>query len=202
VAVVFHDATLGRMTGRPGRVAELAWPELSRLRIGGREPVPRLEDVLDAWPDIRVNLDVKAANAVVPLVAALRRTGSVDRVCVGSFSEQRLARVRSLVGPRLCTSLGPRAALALRVASLVGSGRAVANGVPCAQVPSRAGRVAVLDRRFVVAAHARGLQVHAWTINSRSEMLRLLALGVDGIMTDRAQLLRDLLADRGKWAGR
>jgi glycerophosphoryl diester phosphodiesterase len=203
VPVVFHDATLDRLTGRPGRVADLTWSELSRLRIHGRQPVPRLDDLIDAWPDVRLNLDVKASNAIAPLVAALRRTGSVDRVCVGSFSDQRLARVRALVGPRLCTSLGPRAALALRVVSLVGSGRAVADGgVACAQVPSRAGRVVVLDGRFVVAAHGRGLQVHAWTINSRAEMLRLLALGVDGIMTDRAELLRDLLVDRGLWVGR
>ena len=203
VPVVFHDPTLTRVTGRPGRVAELTWTELSRVRIGGREPVPRLEELLDAWSDVRINLDVKTSAAIAPLAEALRRTASVDRVCVGAFSDTRLARIRALVGPRLCTSLGPRAALALRVASLVRSGRSVApNGVPCAQVPSRAGRVVVLDRRFVAAAHRRGLQVHAWTINARREMVRLLDLGVDGIMTDRAELLREVLVERGLWNGR
>jgi glycerophosphoryl diester phosphodiesterase len=200
VPVVFHDPTLSRVTGRPGRVAELTWAQLARVRIGGREPVPRLDEVLGAWPDVRVNLDVKTSAAVAPLAAALRRTAAVDRVCVGAFSDARLARIRALVGPRLCTSLGPRAALALRVAALVGGGRPVTpDGVPCAQVPSRAGRVVVLDRRFVAAAHDRGLHVHVWTINSAAEMARLLDLGVDGIMTDRAELLRELLAQRGLW---
>jgi glycerophosphoryl diester phosphodiesterase len=164
--------------------------------------VPRLDELLATWPEVRINLDVKTSIAIAPLAAALRRTGAVDRVCVGAFSDTRLARIRALVGPRLCTSLGPRAALALRVSSLVGSRRSgTSTGAPCAQVPSRAGRVVVLDRRFVTAAHDHGLHVHAWTINSRAEMVRLLDLGIDGIMTDRAELLRDLLRQRGQWNG-
>jgi len=199
VVVAFHDATLDRVTDRSGRLASLPWREVSKARIGGREPIPLLEDVLAAWPDVRVNLDVKVTGAVGPLAGALRRAGAVDRVCVGAFSDARLALVRAAVGPRLATSLGPRAVLSLRLASLRGVRAAGPSAVPCVQVPPRVGTLVVVDRRFVAAAHDRGQQVHAWTINGRAEMIRLLDLGVDGIMTDRAELLRDVLAGRGQW---
>jgi glycerophosphoryl diester phosphodiesterase len=139
--------------------------------------------------------------AVEPLVDALRRTGTVERVCVGSFADTRLRRIRAAAGPALATSLGPREVLSLRAESLRASrGRRVPD-VPCVQVPPRLGPVAIVDERFVAAAHRRGLQVHTWTINDRAEMIRLLDLGVDGIMTDRADLLRDVLLDRGQWSG-
>jgi len=202
VLVAFHDPTLRRTTGRRGYVAALPWAELARARIRGREPIPRLEDVLGAWPDLRIILDVKASAAVLPLADLLRRTGAVERVCVGAFSDTRLRRIRAAVGPRLATSMGPREVFRLRLASLRATGPdARCNGVPCVQVPPRLGAIAVLDGRFVTVAHRRGLQVHAWTINDRTEMARLLDLGVDGIMTDRAEVLRDVLRDRGQWSG-
>ena len=193
VAVLLHDATLDRVSDRGGAVADLPWAEVARARIGG-EPVARLEDLLGSFPELRVNLDVKTPAAVGPLVAAVRRAGALDRVCVGSFSDASVAAVRARLGERLCTSLGPRGVLALRVGSLH---RPVAG---CAQVPVRFGPVPVLDRRFVVAAHRRGLAVHAWTVNAPAEMHRLLDLGVDGIMTDDAVALRGVLTGRQVWS--
>jgi glycerophosphoryl diester phosphodiesterase len=195
VPVLLHDADLRRTTDRAGAVRALPWTEVARARVGGREPVPRLDELLASFPRLRVNLDVKVPSAVGPLVAAVRRAGAVDRVCVGSFHDRLVAAVRAELGPRLCTSLGPRGVLRLRLGSL----RATAAG--CAQVPVRVGRLPVLDHRFVAAAHARGLPVHAWTINDRAEMGRLLDLGVDGIMTDDAPGLRAELAARGLWHG-
>jgi glycerophosphoryl diester phosphodiesterase len=66
-------------------------------------------------------------------------------------------------------------------------------------VPSRLGRLVFIDRRLVTTAHQLGLQVHAWTVNERADMHRLLALGVDGVMTDRADVLREVLVQRGQW---
>ena len=118
VLLAFHDSTLDRVTDRRGRVAQLSWSEVSRARIGGVEPIPLLEDLLGAWPDIRLNVDVKEAGAVQPLVRALERTGAIDRVCVASFSHRRLQAVRAAVGPRLCTSLSSREVLRLRAAAV------------------------------------------------------------------------------------
>lgn len=97
--VAFHDTRLDRVTDRTGAVADLPWDTVRQARIGGTEPVPLLEDLLDAFPGARFNVDVKAAAAVGPLVETIRRTGAWDRVCVGGFSDSRLAAVRAAAGP-------------------------------------------------------------------------------------------------------
>jgi len=201
VALAFHDAGLDRVTDRRGQVADLPWSEVRRARIAGREPIPLLTEVLGAWPDAYVNIDVKSDVGVGPTADAIRRTGAVDRVCLGSFASRRIEVVRQVLGSRLCTSLGPRDALALRLTPRrVASGGVHAVSARCAQVPSRVVRFLFVDARFVDRAHELGLQVHAWTVNERAEMVRLLDLGVDGIMTDRADVLRELLISRGQWS--
>jgi glycerophosphoryl diester phosphodiesterase len=198
VLVAFHDDGLDRVTDRTGKIADLPWSEVREARLVGGHGVPLFEDLLGAWPELRVNVEPKADASVALLADVIERTGSLDRVCVGSFSGRRLTRLRERLGPRLCTSMGPLATVQLRIASLgvpVGSINAA-----CAQVPVRRGPVPVVDRRFVGAAHRRGLQVHVWTIDHRAEMERLLDLGVDGLMTDRPAVLKDVLTTRGLWA--
>jgi glycerophosphoryl diester phosphodiesterase len=197
--VVFHDRTLDRVTDLAGAIAELTWEQVSGAAIGAGGSVPLLTDVLEAWPALRLNIDVKSDDAVAPLIDTVRRTGCLDRVCVGSFSDRRLGLVRDALGPRLCTSLGPRGALRLRTASVLGRGGATP-GVPLAQVPPRAATLPLVDRRFVRHAHRLGMQVHVWTIDDPDEMNRLLDLGVDGIMTDELATLREVYAARGVWA--
>ena len=195
VALAFHDARLDRVTDRSGLVARLSYAEVQRARIGGREPIPLLTDVLAAWPQVRVNIDVKSDRGVAATVEAIRHTGTLHRVCVGAFSSGRIIAVRRALGPRLVTSLGPREVLALKARPrALGrlSGR-------CAQVPARLGRARFVDARFVAGAHRAGVPVHVWTVNDAAEMTRLLDLGVDGIMTDRADVLRDLLVARDQW---
>jgi glycerophosphoryl diester phosphodiesterase len=201
VLIAFHDDRLDRVTDRTGVIAELPWSEVQRARVDGREPIPLLEELLAAWPDVRVNIDPKQDGVAEPLAAAIIRTGSVDRVCVGAFSDRRIAVVQALVGPALCTSMGPREVTQLVAASrgLPGGGRLRS---PCAQVPTAQGRVALVTPRFVATAHRLGVQVHVWTIDDRVEMERLLDLGVDGIMTDRPQVLKDVLGDRDVWTDR
>jgi glycerophosphoryl diester phosphodiesterase len=198
VALAFHDSRLDRVTDRRGVVSQLPWSTVSKALIAGREPIPRLVDVLAAWPDVRVNVDVKSSAGVTPVVEAIRRTGAADRVCVTAFSDRRIAVLCDALGPRVVTGLGPRAALAVRLA--------VSRGRPlppfpgrCLQIPPRVGRVQLVDVRLIEAAHAAGLAVHVWTVNELHEMRRVLDLGVDGVMTDRAAVLRDLLRERGQW---
>lgn len=175
--------------------------ELRDVRIAGTDPIPTLDELLESFPDALWNIDPKSDGALVALAAALRRHGAVDRVNVGAFSGARLRRIRALLGPSLCTSGGPAEIVALMGASRLPGLRRRRAGVPfaCVQVPLVHLRVPVVTRHFVDAAHARGVQVHAWTIDERSEMERLLDLGVDGIITDRPSLLRDVMVSRGVW---
>lgn len=198
VALAFHDPTLDRVTGHRGRVAELPWSEVSAARVGNLEPIPRLEDVITAWPDVRVNIDLKADGCVDPVIDVLRRTRAYDRVCVVSFSDRRLARFRRRTGGQVCTALGPAEVALLRMAATRRLPVRLAGH--CAQVPVRYGRRTVVDARFVETASRLGIEVHVWTVDERAEMEHLLDLGVGGIMTDRPTLLRQVLTDRGQWS--
>ncbi|MFJ9690207.1 glycerophosphodiester phosphodiesterase [Streptomyces bacillaris] len=197
--VAFHDATLDRVTDATGRISALPWSEVRRARVGGTEPLPLFEELLEEFPEARWNVDLKAEPALAPLLELIRRTGAWDRVCVGSFSEARVARAHRLAGPRLATSYGVRGVLGLRLRSW-GIPAALRAGAVCAQVPERQGGIPVVDARFVRTAHARGLQVHVWTVNEPDRMRRLLDLGVDGIMTDHIETLRTVLSERGAWS--
>src|SRR4051794_9301362 len=108
VLVVFHDATLERVTDRTGRVEHLTWDRMASARIGGREPILRLEDLLGAWPDVRFNLDIKAAGVLAPLVRTVRRLQITDRICLGSFSGARVGAARRPFRPPGRPPLGPR----------------------------------------------------------------------------------------------
>lgn len=198
VVLAFHDHRLDRATDSRGAIEELTWAEVRRARIAGTEPIPRLADLLSELPDVRFALDPKHDAAVRPLAELLRRADALDRVCLGSFSDRRLAWLRAALGPRACLALGPRGVAALRVAATTGR----AARLPPAQVaavPARVGALRLVDRRFVAAAHAHGLRVHVWTVDDPDEMERLLDLGVDGLMTDLPLVLRDVLVRRGSW---
>ncbi len=201
VLLAFHDDHLDRVTDRTGRIGDLPYSVVAEARIDGREPIPRLEDLLGSFPDLRFNIDPKHDASVDPLVRVLQRTGAVDRVCCGAFSDGRLADLRRRLGPQLCTSMGPRQTALLRSASygLPVAGRLVGD---CAQVPTEVKGRTLVDERFVATAHAHGIQVHVWTIDEPAEMGRLLDLGVDGIMTDRPTVLKRVLEDRGAWVAR
>lgn len=208
VLLAFHDDALDRVTDRSGVVADLPWADVSRARVAGTERIVRFDELLEAWHDLRINVEPKHDDAVMPLIRAIRAHGAADRICVGAFVDARLAEVRAAFGASICTSLGPREVLALRVASWggpVGRGavRSLRRGIrgQCVQVPLRSGRVGLVDRALLAAAHAARLPVHVWTVDERDEMERLLGMGVDGIMSDRPALLREVLLARGEWHG-
>lgn len=194
VVLAFHDDDLSRTCGRPGRISELPWSEVSTARVDGIEPIPKLADVFDAFPTARVNVDCKSSGVVGPLGDVLAaEPGRLDRTCVGSFESRRLRRIRQRFGSRLCTSYGTGELVLLRVG-------AIAPGGPLAvQVPVRSYGVPIVTPKFVRRCHRHGLPVHVWTIDDQAEMSRLLDLGVDGIMTDRPETLRDVLIKRGAW---
>ncbi|PPK62773.1 glycerophosphoryl diester phosphodiesterase [Actinokineospora auranticolor] len=200
VVVVHHDNTLDRTTDTRGTIAHLPWTTVSRARLDGHEPLSRLEDLLEELPDARVNIDVKAASAIEPVLDVLRRTGARDRVCLASFSEARLTRIRALAGPGVLTSMGMRAMVGFWATRHLPT--ALAGPAPrplVAQVPVHHGPLRVVDAALVRAATRRGAEIHVWTIDDPDQMRDLLDLGVDGLMTDRPQVLKDVLTARGAW---
>ena len=194
VAVLFHDEDAGRVTGRPGPLSGLRWAEVQALSYGNGEQVARLDDVLDAFPGLRFNVDLKDEGGVASVPDVLARTGTGERVCVTSFSQRRVERARRRLGPQVCTGLGVGG-----VARLLATGRTGGAGV--LQVPWVLPRGRRLPAAVVRLGQRRGLAVHVWTVDDPAEIDAALDLGVDGVMTDAPVVLQEVLQRRGQWAG-
>ena len=202
VLLAFHDTILDRVTDRTGDLAETTYAEVQQALIGGREPVPTLAELFDAFPDARFNIDVKSAGAVEALVDFIEERGVWERVLIGSFSATRLNAFRRLTAGRVATSAHPFEVAVFVLSPSARLARLLTLGRPLAlQIPHRSGPITLASERLVRRAHAAGLQVHVWTIDDPIEMNTLLDRGVDGIMTDRTDILRDVLRARGQWNG-
>jgi len=193
VLMAFHDTDLERTVGEAVNISDLTATELSRLDVDGH-PIPTMAELFERFPTAHFNIDAKSDESVGPLVAMVRERELLDRVCLASFSQRRIDALRSELGPDLMTNLGASGIAQLRIGR-----RTRRRGHQAAQVPLKQGPVRVADASFLRAASRSGIAVHVWTINERSEMERLLDLGVDGIMTDETALLREVFTDRGLW---
>jgi glycerophosphoryl diester phosphodiesterase len=210
VMVTIHDETLDRISDGSGPVHALTLAELKRLDAGYRfsldggqtfpfrgkgVTIPTLAEVTQAFPDICLNLDIKQKEP--PLVEALatfiEEQGAHDRILAGSFHDRILKEFRRRTGGRVATSAAGREARLFWLASRLRLTRFLRPAYDALQVPARQSSLPVVDRRFVQAAHRLGIQVHVWTVDEREEMHRLLNLGVDGLMSDRPDLLLDVL---------
>lgn len=197
VAVIAHDADLVRLAGRAVRIDQLTLAELQRVNLGADQSFPTLQQALTAFPFARFNIDLKSEDVVGPAVAAILAAGAADRVLVAAFGEARRARaVRRL--PGVATSASARLFLVALVAAKLGIGwlvRRTLTGVHAVQVPERALGLSVITPRTVRLLHGAAVEIHVWTINDPISMARLLDLGVDGIVTDRADLALVVIAD-------
>lgn len=200
VLLAFHDLLLDRVTDGRGALADSTYDEVVRARIGGHEQIPTLAELFAAFPAVRFNIDVKSDDAVPLLAEFLDEHDAHDRVLVGSFSRRRLTRFRTLTAGRVATSASPAEVIAFR---FLPSGRladrVTGRQVAALQIPHRRGRVTVTSAGLVRRAHAAGKHVHSWTIDDSAEMIELLDRGVDGLMTDRTDILKDVLVARGQW---
>lgn len=201
VLVVHHDATLRRVAGHPGVLRAMDWADVAPVRVRGREKLPRLEEALEALPGLRFNVDLKSPGTLRPMLELLERDDVAERVAVASTDEGRLRAVRQRFSDRVVTGVSARAALSLRTRSVLPG--VISRHLPVAgdlaQLPVRFGGLPVVDATSLRAARAAGLEMHVWTVDRASEMHRLLDLGVDGLMTDRPDLLREVLMVRGAW---
>lgn len=202
VLLAFHDLALDRVTDRSGELASLSGAEVDQALIGGRERVPRLTELFDTFPTARFNIDLKSDGAVAPLAAFLAERDAYDRVLVGSFSRSRIARFRRLCGGRVPTSAHLLEVLAFRFLPSGRLARLLTRGrVAALQVPHHRDRLRVVTPGLVRRAHAGGAHVHVWTVDDPDEMRELLERGVDGLVTDRTDILKAVLVGRGQWRG-
>jgi glycerophosphoryl diester phosphodiesterase len=198
--ICFHDATLDRVTDGRGRVQRHSLREVRALRVGGSEPIPTLGEALEAFGGSNFTVDLKEEAGIEPLARLLRHGPLAARVCVAGAWDSWLARLRALV-PTVHTALGWRSLSALVWCSRTSTPvpRRIATA-PFAHVPIRLGSVPIFVRRLVTQAHRIGVRVVVWTVDEPSVMHRLLDLGVDGIITDRPDVLREVLITRGVWS--
>ncbi len=197
VVVIHHDPDLTRICGDPRRIATLDYAEIRALRSLGGAEILRLEDLLEAFPTLQVTIEAKSDAVVAPLCTLITRMGVLERICIGAFAPERTRAARERLGPGLLWS--PAHA---QVARLWARGW----GLPLklapfgvVQIPAEWKGIPIVTPRFMRAARAAGVAVQVWTVNDADEMTALLDLGVDGIMTDRPRLLRDVLQARGDW---
>ena len=205
--VAFHDTRLDRVGDRAGRLRSLPWEHVQAARLGSgpaHERVPLLSEVVEAFRDICLNIDLKAPGTARPLWQLIEELDLHDRVCVGSFQQRHLSAFRRLSRGRVVTAAGVTGTALLRfspewLTALVRTPADVLQ-VP-ASVPLRGRRFQLVTDRFIEAAHRHGKHVHVWTIDDEDEMHRLLDLGVDGLVSDRIDVLKDVLVERGVWTG-
>jgi glycerophosphoryl diester phosphodiesterase len=198
ILMAFHDDDLLRTCGLDIKISDATYAELSTAKIDGLEAIPRLDELLTTWPNVRINIDCKSDQAVAPLIETLRNAGVATRVCIGSFSDRRLGAIREAIGPSLCTSLGPREVAKLRLLSKLTTKKSF-NGAHAAQIPLKQGPLVLTNKNLVEHAHEIGIHVHVWTINEANEMHQLVDLDVDGIMTDTLETLKTVLNERNHW---
>jgi len=198
--VCFHDEMLGRVTSATGPVRSKSLRQLRTLRINGIERIPTFDEALDAFPDQCFTVDPKDQAGLAPLVKSLRRKGVAERVCIAGAWDNWLAQVRTEV-PEVTTALGWRSLTALLMCAWAGvrPPKGLATGA-FVHVPVKLGRVPIFVERLVAMSHEIGVRVVTWTVDDPMVMRRLLDAGVDAIITDRPDILREVLVSREQWA--
>lgn len=209
--VLIHDDRVDRTCDGHGLVADLRWAELEALDAGfhfedleGRKSfrgtgvgIPLLEDVLEAFPNARLNVETKVPYVAGPVVELIRRHGAEHRVLVAAERESARRSVQGYSGP---WGASREQVLAFWLRSRVGYFRGYTAPFDLLQVPEFWNGIRVVSRRFVHAAHAVNVPVQVWTVDDGEDMRRLLEWGVDGIQTDRLDVLAEVLMERGRTA--
>ena len=220
--VIFHDADLKRIAGIDKKIKDLTFDEVTNIDLINGGKIPSLEETLYSFPNLRFNIDIKTNSAVEESIKIIKSQEALTRVCLASFSNKRIRRIRKLAGSQSCTSMSQLEvvnAIFHVLAENLGSGINLRrkmrgdeayfkskwmrttipfNGIPdCAQVPVGQWGIPIVTQSFIRIMNLLGKFVHVWTIDEPEEMNRLIDLGVDGLMTDKPSILKSTLIDRG-----
>jgi glycerophosphoryl diester phosphodiesterase len=197
-AIVAHDPNLDRVAKRPGLVSDYTAKELASIDLGHGEGFPTLVELLEKFPEAKFNIDLKTPQVVNPFVDVIRNLRASDRVLVASFDEATRSQATSLL-PDAVSSATTSVIINGRLRSWMGlsaSGWVIPPEVKALQVPPTYWGMSLVTPSFLRMAHSRDLEVHVWTINDPADMTRLLDMGVDGIVTDRADVAVGIISER------
>jgi len=181
--VVHHDRTLDRTTALSGPIVSRTTAELTRAGV------PLLSDVLDRYRDVPIIIELKVnrVELAAAAVAVVRRAGASRRVCFGAFGRRVLRAVRAMEPAAATSAAREEVRWALyRSWCRWPVSRVAYDGY---QIPEWAGRTRVVSPRFVAFAHGAGLGVQVWTVDREDDARRLIAWGVDALITDRPDII-------------
>ena len=198
IAIIAHDPDLSRVAGKDVQLEQLTFEELGKIDLGHGQAFSSLAQALETFPGTRFNIDVKSDAAIEPTIAAILKLGATPRVLVTSFDERRRAAVMCGL-PGVASSASAARLLPALVAAYLGIAPAVRwalRGLVAVQMPEKAAGMTIARPKVIRMFHAAGAEVHVWTINEPKRMRELLDLGVDGFITDRADLALAVLDKR------
>ena len=187
---IFHDDSLKRVAGIDKNFSDLPSHEIDTIKIFNGNAIPTLEEALERFPTTRFNIDLKTDLVAEPALKILKKHNAQDRVCIASFSDARIDLARKYI-PSICTSMGPNQILQIRLGAWNLINPKIISD--CIQIPIYKYGIKLVSKTMVDYCHANHLKVHVWTINDAKTMKKLISIGVDGIITDRPKLLRDVL---------
>ena len=187
---IFHDDSLKRVVGIDKNFSDLPSSEIDSIKIFNGNAIPTLEEVLETFPNARFNIDLKTDLVAEPALEILKKHNAQDRVCIASFSDERIDLARKYI-PSICTSMGPNQILQIRLGAWKFINPKIVSD--CVQIPIYKYGIKLASKTMVDFCHANHLKVHVWTINDAKTMKKLISIGVDGIITDRPKLLKEVL---------
>ncbi len=204
--VVIHDATVDRTTEGSGPVSSFSLEELQRFDAGHRfvDPaggasykgrgvrIPRFEEVVEAFPTSRLNVECKEPGVAAPLVEIIRRHAAEQRVLVASATARLRRGVRGYPGP---WGASRHHVILFWLLHKLPGGGPFTPGVDVFQVSEYYRGFRIVTPRFVREAHRRNVPVQVWTVDDPVVMRRLFEMGVDGVQTDRPDLLAKVLSE-------
>jgi glycerophosphoryl diester phosphodiesterase len=209
VLVLMHDETVDRTTDGSGEIEAMTLDQLKKLDAGydwspdegvtfpfrGQGiTAPTLEEVFTAFPEYRMTIEIKKtiASMAKPFCETIRKHNMEDKVLVASFHDERLKEFRAEC-PEVATSSAKNETTVFVLLTKAFLGGFYSPKFYSLQVPEESGGITVMTEAFVRAAHARNLAVEPWTINDEETIRKLIAWGVDGIITDRPDIMMEVL---------
>ena len=195
--MAFHDPTLDRVTNAEGRIIDFSSIDLKKVKVKNNYRIPLMEELLESFPNCFFSIDMKCDQSVIPLIDLVKRNNALERVCFASFNQNRLNFVRETFNNKCITSMGPKEIIASKIFSYINLKKNINSHL--ASMPISRYNIRLINKRSVAYLQSLNIKVIAWTINNEAQMRHLISIGVDGIMTDKLKLLKNILIEKNLW---